>query len=267
VTDSPSSPALREIRGHLTSPVVLAVLFAVTVVLSVSGPFRTLDLLGPGPRFFYWMAVVFLTYGTGTVVTGLMSRHRSLRAAGPFLGVILMSAATGLAVSAVLLLLDLLALREWPDHLNEVLTVVAIAILISFLVVAIGTLSEVNTGASVDATDRSGPSILDRIPLDRRGVLLSLSVEDHYTRVVTTKGSTMILLRLGDAIRETGDSAGLQVHRSHWVALAAVVSVRKTGETAVLTLVNGSEIPVSRRYIEDLRKAGLLASRKAERRP
>jgi hypothetical protein len=37
------------------------------------------------------------------------------------------------------------------------------------------------------------------------------------------------------------------------------------GETAVLTLLNGTQILVSRRYITDLRTAGLLPARPSER--
>jgi DNA-binding LytR/AlgR family response regulator len=124
------------------------------------------------------------------------------------------------------------------------------------------TLREVaHSGAPSDApatTAPCPPAILDRLPLDRRGALVALSAEDHYVRVVTRTGEALVLIRLADAMRETGDLPGLQVHRSHWVALDAVRAVRRSGDGAVLTLATGHELPASRRFIPALRQAALL---------
>jgi DNA-binding LytR/AlgR family response regulator len=68
----------------------------------------------------------------------------------------------------------------------------------------------------------------------------------------------MILMRLADAIKEVGQTAGLQVHRSHWVAAAAVTSAKRTGDRAILTMSHGADIPVSRTYIPAIKEAGLL---------
>ena len=77
-------------------------------------------------------------------------------------------------------------------------------------------------------------------------------------RVRTSKGEELILLRLADAISETGRTPGAQVHRSHWVAWEAVARVRRDGDRAILTLRDQSEIPVSRSNIAKLRAAGFL---------
>jgi DNA-binding LytR/AlgR family response regulator len=65
-------------------------------------------------------------------------------------------------------------------------------------------------------------------------------------------------MRLADAIAETEGCTGLQVHRSHWVALDHIAAARREGARGVLTLVDGREIPVSRTYVPSLRDAGLL---------
>ena len=75
----------------------------------------------------------------------------------------------------------------------------------------------------------------------------------------TTKGDHLVLMRLGDAMREVGDTAGAQVHRSHWVAFDAVTACRRDGDRAILTLSDGSELPVSRANVGKIRDAGLLA--------
>ena len=44
----------------------------------------------------------------------------------------------------------------------------------------------------------------------------------NYVEVWTERGTHLVLMRLSDAIRETAGENGLQIHRSHWVALGAV---------------------------------------------
>ena len=61
-----------------------------------------------------------------------------------------------------------------------------------------------------------------------------------------------------DAVAETAPLAGAQVHRSWWVAKAAVASVRRDGRTAVITLTSGHEAPVARDMMPQLRAAGWL---------
>jgi len=68
----------------------------------------------------------------------------------------------------------------------------------------------------------------------------------------------MILMRLSDAIRETAPVRGLQVHRSHWVALDQVTDSRRAGAGAQVTTSAGDDIPVSRTYVKALRESGLL---------
>ncbi len=97
--------------------------------------------------------------------------------------------------------------------------------------------------------------ILDRLPVARRGRLLHLQVRDHYVEIHTDRGSELVLMRFGDALKELGGTEGMQVHRSHWIARAAVKKiVRRAGRTAAF-LENGAEVPVSRRYARALRDA------------
>jgi hypothetical protein len=88
--------------------------------------------------------------------------------------------------------------------------------------------------------------------------VLALQGEDHYVRVHTALGSELLLMRLGDAIRELGGLQGERVHRSWWVAREAVASSRANGRRLSLTLTNGIEVPVSREASTRLRRAGWL---------
>lgn len=88
----------------------------------------------------------------------------------------------------------------------------------------------------------------DKLPVELRGNVLALEAEQHYMRVYTSAGSTLILYRLSDAMRELG-AQGMQVHRSFWVAYGAVTKVDGGGGGALkLVLKNGIEVPVSRSF-------------------
>ena len=101
-------------------------------------------------------------------------------------------------------------------------------------------------------------AILSRLPAAKRGRLIRLSAQDHYTEVVTAAGSELILMRLTDAIAETQPTDGLRVHRSHWVAKASVTGSRRKSGRVLLTLEDGAETPVSRSQTKAARAAGLM---------
>jgi DNA-binding LytR/AlgR family response regulator len=63
-------------------------------------------------------------------------------------------------------------------------------------------------------------------------------------------------MRLADALAELEGLEGAQVHRSWWVARAAVTGARRGEGRATLTLKNGALAPVSRTYARALREAG-----------
>jgi len=103
-------------------------------------------------------------------------------------------------------------------------------------------------------------AFLSRLPLKyRQAVLHAVSSEDHYLRVHTSVGDELILMRLADAVRELEGAGGLQVHRSWWVAKAAVRDAARAGGKLTLVLVSGKEVPVSRTYLPAVREAGLAA--------
>ena len=113
---------------------------------------------------------------------------------------------------------------------------------------------------SVSPPSQSARSALnDRLPHAIRGKLAYLSMQDHYVEVHTDKGTTLVLMRLADAIREAGDIPGLQIHRSHWVALDAVTGNRRKDGKLFLKLGESVLLPVSRSYATAVRKAGLAS--------
>ncbi|MCF6232952.1 MAG: LytTR family transcriptional regulator [Rhodobacteraceae bacterium] len=233
---------------------MLLVLGGVAIVLGMSGPFDTYSAMRPGPRLIYWTLLVFVTYATGFVTSDALFELLQKRVQGRWPRTFLSGVGAGLCVSVVLGFFNFLALEnpEFPSvWIDNLVPVIAITVIVTALFESL----QPNTPM---AQNLSRPDLLDRLPLDKRGDLVSLSVSDHYVDVVTTKGREMLLMRLSDSIRETALTPGLQVHRSHWVALDQVTQACRTGETALVITSAGDQIPVSRTYMGKLRKSGLL---------
>lgn len=102
------------------------------------------------------------------------------------------------------------------------------------------------------------PRLLARLGGRLGREVIALQAEDHYVRVHTTLGSDLLLMRFADAISEAEGIDGLRVHRSWWVARAAVAAARPEGRRAVLTLKTGLEVPATREITPELRRAGWL---------
>lgn len=94
---------------------------------------------------------------------------------------------------------------------------------------------------------------MTKLPLDKRGKLICLEMDDHYLKVHTDKGSDLILMRFKDALACLDEYPGIQTHRSWWVAQDAIVSEEKEGRKLLLKLVNQQLVPVSRRYTEQVK--------------
>lgn len=85
------------------------------------------------------------------------------------------------------------------------------------------------------------------------GDLISLSSELHYIRAVTTDMEVMFIYNLRDAIEELPCNAGVQIHRSHWVAKHHIKELTKKNGSSECALSNGKRLPVSRRKYSEVR--------------
>ena len=251
---SPLQLTLRELRAHLGDPRTLAVIAIIGVLLGFAGPFGTFETLPMGGRIAYWVATVFLTYifgfGISVLVDRLWGKGRPLWAR-----VLLMIAPAALGATILVALLNLAVFGPTYLSLEAALTLLAQCTAVTAAVVVVSILAE---RAKPAEAVPGPPPILERVPLHQRGALLALSVEDHYVDIVTERGKTLVLMRLADAIRESTGVPGLQIHRSHWVATAAVVKAHRIDGKVQLELSNGMRLPVSRGYLPAVKEAGLV---------
>lgn len=253
MNDSPAHFALRELRARFSSPKVLAILAALTLAIAVAGPFNTSALMPLPQRLAYWGAVTPLSFAAGLVGSALIharaeaTLNRWLAAAARALGSTTLVSLTLYGYHAALGY----PLPEGSEILASVGGVLAICLVIE----VIGELIE--SPAPATATD-ARPALLDRLPLDKRGALVALSAVDHYTEVTTTRGRHLLLLRLSDAIAEAAPTPGLQIHRSHWVALDQVRRAERQGDQGKLTLSSGQDLPIARARMAQAQAAGLF---------
>jgi len=84
------------------------------------------------------------------------------------------------------------------------------------------------------------------LPPFKRGNIISLSAKDHYVKITTDAGQHTHRMSMKEAVAMLPKDTGLQVHRSHWVAFSAMLSLEAQAGRQFLTLRNGQQVPVSK---------------------
>ncbi|KJF73825.1 LytTR family DNA-binding domain-containing protein [Agrobacterium arsenijevicii] len=249
---------LREMHAILQSRRLWLTFLAVLAIFIVTGPFGTSETMSFADRLLYWTVI---QAGAWTIAISFSILANTMLAGSIENMLTRMMIGSLTAALPIGLLLTItnqvfsgkeMSFASFLKSSLSALPLCAIFCLLSYLTACqtLETAAEAVTDANGDADRevKSTAPLLERLPPQKRGELLRLSVQDHYTEVVTTRGRQLVLLRFADAMKEIGDTQGLQVHRSHWIADADVVSLRKqAGRLHVMTR-DGSEIPVSRSH-------------------
>ncbi len=257
-------PAVREARVALDSARDwvrgLGVAAAAGVFLAVSGAFTGAEvpLL---TRLIYWVPVMMLGGVIGRFTSALVARIPRATANEWVFGALLAVVLAVPATFAIWLYTSVffhmpLTPATLQYFAGPVLLVSAAMTAIMMMVARPGRVTHAlpaNTPAAAPRQVR----FMERLPPKLKGAAIyAVSAEDHYLRLHTSKGSDLILMRMGDAITELDGLEGAQTHRSWWVARDAVETARREGDKVVLTLKGGAEAPVSRPNVRALREAG-----------
>ncbi|MEO0979105.1 MAG: LytTR family DNA-binding domain-containing protein [Pseudomonadota bacterium] len=83
--------------------------------------------------------------------------------------------------------------------------------------------------------------------------VLRAEAQEHYVRLTTATESRMVLYRFNDIVAELPADAGMQVHRSHWIAFETMNRLAKEDGRLWLELADGERVPVSRKYADEVR--------------
>jgi hypothetical protein len=228
--------------------------------LAYAGAFGT--LAAPlGARLGYWLSTMIGASLIGSCIF-TAGEARGVLEERPLLGVGILSLIMAAPLTVVVWFMttrffpgqSAMTPRFLPAYFPPVLLISAIMTTINYLAAGRGFRRQETHAALAGAAP---PRFLARIPLKLRGgEIYAVQAEDHYLRVHTSKGSDLILLRLADAVAELEGIEGARTHRSWWVAKTAVTDAKRADGRAVLTLKNGVEAPVSRRYASALRTGG-----------
>jgi hypothetical protein len=109
---------------------------------------------------------------------------------------------------------------------------------------------------AADPADQPPPtSFLATLDPPLSGRILWIEAQEHYIRINTESESRMVLYRFADAIRELPASAGMQVHRSHWVCFSDIKALKREGQRLRLLLSSGDYVPVSRSYRQQVEES------------
>ena len=246
----------------------LATALALGLFFAALGPFGTYADLAVGMRYAYWVGLVLVGYLNILVAAHAIAAFAP-RLATPW-SLAWITLASALPTSFVVAWVESLVRLSHPVPLSVFprvygsVAVIQLAMLLFLtrfrppaeMLLLRKRRQEVQAAPILD-TPAPAPAntFAKRIPAHLGGELLALGAEDHYLRVLTPLGSDLILMRLSDALGELGPGAGLQVHRSWWVAKDAVRELRRDGARTVLVLCNGLEVPVSRTYLATVRAA------------
>ncbi len=262
---------LRELQVVWRSPRLWGTFITVVLIFAVTGPYGTFARLLPGARFGYWLVLHAMAWSIAIVLSivaeVLLRKQMSSMLARMMTGAIISALPIGFGISLV----DLAFFGDIPTlsaSLRQSLTSIPLCLLFCFLTYMtmhqqIATAAEaphreMPAPASLTTSEMKTPPaqapILSRLKPENRGQLVRLAVRDHYTEVVTTRGRELILLRFGDALMEIGDTEGLRLHRSHWIATGHVAGLKRDNGKLLVITRDGVEMPVSRPYAEAVRR-------------
>lgn len=242
---------LQALRADFGTPTPFFLWIFLTVIVGLAGPFGTYPTFDLAHRLLFWAVNIGLCLVFGAMmralVYGVMGLRRTL--AGSALIALILALGLPVFIYGSIRLLLGPAYSDAPSPLELSLFVFCTSLGISaYRAVTRAKVAALPPAPAPASEPERLPRLIRRLPPDRRGALISLSVRDHYVDVTTSRGRVSLLLRLGDAVDEVDGVDGAQVHRSHWVAWAAVAGIERAAGKLTLLMQDGSRVPVSKTY-------------------
>ncbi|CTQ58748.1 LytTR family DNA-binding domain-containing protein [Roseibium album] len=224
----------------------LALLAALSVLAGVIGPFGTYADLPIMTRLVYWTVMVLGTASVGHAAATSLERLFG-RTRWPALvqqGMISILVAVPVSLSVVLISTGL----GFGSFSGNMVSLYLQCAAVTGFVMIVSNLLPSAVKSEPASSLPEVPALLVKLPLAKRGRILRLRAQDHYVEVVTESGSTLLAMRFRDAIAQAAPEPGLQIHRSHWVALHAVAGRCRMDKRSGLRLSDGSIVPVGRSF-------------------
>jgi len=243
----------------------LTIMTAVGVLLAVLGPFGS--FAGPfALRLAYWLGIALAGYALylpATAIATRLAQRLALPEGGLWIAACFVAT---VPMTVVVWAVDGAWRPLRPPSAEGWLTSYANVLILGSAITSIFWFgrdrrqSEAPSQPKAETGVAPPPTVplLDRLPPHLGHDLIALEMEDHYVRAHMPAGSTLILMRMRDAVAELAGIDGAQVHRSWWVARAHVTGTQRDGRNVRLLLTGGIAAPVARRHVEALQAAGWL---------
>ncbi|GAB5437231.1 MAG: LytTR family DNA-binding domain-containing protein [Falsiruegeria mediterranea] len=232
------------------------ILVFLTLLAAQAKPFGAEGVSFPG-RFLFWSAVMTV----GAVIAHFSARcvHRYADAHRQIVrDVATVVLVTALFTPVLWTLIWLTALPETQDVPDLTTMLQYGTIFASGLLVLRRSFPGLEPQSQQEEEQAIQPRLYRRLPDGFEGPVLRLTVRDHSVDVVTMDETITIRSRFVDAIDEMEPIIGYCTHRSHWVTRDAIESVERTGGRIHIRLINGDQVPVSRKYKPKLEEAGIV---------
>ncbi|WP_299410844.1 LytTR family DNA-binding domain-containing protein [uncultured Roseobacter sp.] len=258
--DGPMWLALRQLQATLANPVFWIVVGAAIILTAMAGPYYTLERLSFPERLVYWGITIPLSALTMTFLSTFAYRLTEAKSLNWVIVAILAGLAGVIPVTGSIYLSEGIATgfeEGWLDGVGFFRLAMFVApslIGVTFVVNALFEFQVVGQERPVLEPAPQTLTLLQRkLPHHLGHDIITVQAQDHYVEVTTLKGSALVLMRLGDAVRDLEPLGGLQVHRSWWVnpAHLARTETGKSGQELVMT--NGLSVPVGRSFRKALK--------------
>lgn len=231
-----------ELFERLFSPLAFGVTAFIVLLMGVMGPFGTFYSMTPIERMVYWAEIIFasvsLVHIIDLIYLQTWRRKNDL--------------AHNVVVAAVFSVIFAPLLWHFGPFLSDSSPPRVIG-LPALMLLCFGCVSGAAfiRSAVVQQGEMDRPKLLERIGQSQATTISRVTVRDHLLDVYTDAGVQTLRLRFGDAISELDGLEGMQVHRSHWVARAAVRQLVRERGRVFIEMQDGEMVPVSRGFQAD----------------
>lgn len=248
--------------SRLYSPFTLFILCSSCLVAVLAGPFGTYEHLTIQGRALYWGGIALsgtvIGFGVRAVLLWWTGRESSY-------GFCLLAAFVLTIIFAPMVIGWRMVMMRYSPGLSVSPSLIIFNTFVISAAIFTMRMLLMPPDAAADELegemrgDNIAARLVRRLPEDMQCEILSLTARNHHVEVTTTEGRTILRMRLTDAIIEMEGVEGFCIHRSHWVARHAILRVeRLNAQKVVVVLRNGDELPVSRKYRDNLEQAGLI---------
>lgn len=260
--DGPMSLALRQLQLALRSPVFWIVVAAAVVLTAMAGPYYTLERFSFPERLVYWGGTIPFSALTMTFLSAFAYRLTEAKSLNWVLVAVLAGLAGVVPVTASVYLSEGIATGfedGWLDGVGVFRLAMFVTPSLVGVTLAVNALFEFRVVGqeelAPEAPQKTGTLLQSKLPHHLGHEIVTVQAQDHYVEVTTLKGSAMVLMRLGDAVRDLEPLGGLQVHRSWWVNPTHLVRTETGKSGQELVMKNGPRVPVGRSFRNALKDA------------